>query len=124
MTTPIPKPLTAKLKLIALASATQLLTLGMAMGWNGSPGEIPEEKPAARSGLTDEQTRKQDVRIRGTVTDDNGEPIPGATVSVAGTTIGAATDLDGQYNLTVPEGSTLIFSYIGYVTQTVAVGDR
>src|SRR5690606_34032980 len=47
-----------------------------------------------------------DVTISGTVTDNNGEPIPGVTVSLPGTTIGTATDLNGNYSLTVPEGST------------------
>src|SRR5690554_6128691 len=52
-----------------------------------------------------------DVTITGTVTDSNGDPIPGVTVSLPGTTIGTATDLDGRYSLTVPEGSTLVFSF-------------
>lgn len=65
-----------------------------------------------------------DVRITGTVTDNNGEPIPGVTVSVPGTGIGTATDLDGKYSLSVPEGSTLAFSFIGFVTQNIAVGDQ
>src|SRR5690606_14619946 len=65
-----------------------------------------------------------DVTITGTVTDANGEPIPGVTVMVSGTTIGTATDLDGKYSLEVPEGSTLTFSFIGYVTQNVPVGQQ
>ncbi|MEX2593941.1 MAG: TonB-dependent receptor [Anditalea sp.] len=64
------------------------------------------------------------VDVSGTVRDENGEPIPGVTVSVPGTTIGTATDMDGNYSLTVPEGSTLAFSFIGYETQNIAVGDR
>src|SRR5690554_454534 len=48
-----------------------------------------------------------DVTVSGTVTDANGDPMPGVTVSVPGTTIGTATDLDGNYTLSVPEGSTL-----------------
>src|SRR5690606_3113541 len=55
-----------------------------------------------------------DVVISGTVNDQSGEAMPGVTVSVPGTTIGTATDLNGSYSLSVPEGSTLVFSFIGY----------
>src|SRR5690606_17924612 len=65
-----------------------------------------------------------EVTVSGTVVDNNGEPIPGVTVSVPGTSTGTATDLDGRYALTVPEGSTLVFSFIGFETQQVEVGDR
>ena len=51
------------------------------------------------------------ITINGTVTDENGEPIPGVTVSVPGTSIGTATDLEGKYSLPVPEESTLVFSF-------------
>lgn len=65
-----------------------------------------------------------DVTVSGTVTDVSGEPLPGVTVSLPGTNIGTATDLEGQYSLSVPEGSTLVFSFIGFETQTIAVGGR
>ena len=64
------------------------------------------------------------VEVTGTVTDQSGEPIPGVTVSVPGTTIGTATDLDGRYTLSVPDGSTLVFSFIGFETQSIVVGGR
>src|SRR5690606_26271662 len=63
-----------------------------------------------------------DVTITGTVTDTKGQPIPGVTISLPGTTLGTATDLDGRYAITVPEGSTLVFSFIGYDSQTIPVG--
>ncbi|MEX0884692.1 MAG: SusC/RagA family TonB-linked outer membrane protein, partial [Cyclobacteriaceae bacterium] len=65
-----------------------------------------------------------DVTITGTVVDSNGEPIPGVTVSVPGTTIGTATDLDGAYSISVPEGATLVFSFIGFESQRIDVGDQ
>ena len=65
-----------------------------------------------------------DVLVSGTVTDTYGEPLPGVTVSVEGNTTGSVTDLDGKFSISVPEGSTLIFSFIGFETQRIAVGDR
>ena len=65
-----------------------------------------------------------DVTVKGTVTDASGEPIPGVTVSVSGTGLGTATDLDGNYSLTVPEGSTLVFSFIGFTSQNIVVGNQ
>ena len=57
----------------------------------------------------------QQVNLTGRVTDENGEPVIGANISVPGTTTGTVTDYDGYYALTVPKGSTLRFSYIGYL---------
>ncbi|MCC5935885.1 MAG: SusC/RagA family TonB-linked outer membrane protein [Lunatimonas sp.] len=65
-----------------------------------------------------------DIDIRGTVTTQGGEPIPGVAVSVAGTTLGTITDIDGKFSLTVPDNATLVISYIGYATQRVQVGTR
>lgn len=65
-----------------------------------------------------------DVTISGTVKDPTGEPIPGATVSLPGTTVGTATDLEGRYTLTVPEESTLVFSSIGFQAQSIDIGGR
>src|SRR5690606_26753240 len=64
------------------------------------------------------------ITVAGTVSDAHGDPLPGVTVSVLGTTIGTATDLDGVYSLSVPDGSTLVFSFIGFQSQTVEVGGR
>jgi TonB-linked SusC/RagA family outer membrane protein len=68
--------------------------------------------------------REVEVEIAGTVVDGNGEPVPGVTVSVPDTGIGTATDIDGKYSLSVPEGSTLVFSFIGFETQRIPVGDQ
>src|SRR5690606_16865787 len=70
------------------------------------------------------QSDIQDVTVKGRVTEENGTPIPGVTVSVPGTTVGTATDMDGEYSLSVPEGSTLVFSFIGFISQNVEVGGR
>lgn len=65
-----------------------------------------------------------EVAVSGRVTDSSGEPIPGVTVSVEGSTTGTATDVDGRYSMVVPEGATLVFSFIGYQSYHVVVGDE
>jgi TonB-linked SusC/RagA family outer membrane protein len=65
-----------------------------------------------------------DITVTGTVRDQNGDPIPGATISVSGTGLGTATDMDGKYSLSVPEGSTLVFSFIGFESKSIEVGNN
>ena len=61
--------------------------------------------------------------IQGTVSDESGEALIGATVLVKGTSTGAVTDIDGNYSLTVPSGGTvLVFSYTGYASKEVQIG--
>ena len=60
-------------------------------------------------------------KVKGTVSDSNGEPLIGATVKVKGMTIGVVTDLDGNYTIDCPEGGTLEVSYIGFGTKEVKV---
>ena len=61
--------------------------------------------------------------VSGTVTSDTGEGLPGVTILVKGTTVGATTNVSGEYSLAVPEGaSTLVISSIGYEKKEVPVG--
>lgn len=68
----------------------------------------------------------QQKPITGKVTDaSTGEPLPGVNVYVKGTTVGAATNPNGKYSLTVPESAdTLVFSYIGYTSMTIPINGR
>lgn len=67
----------------------------------------------------------QDITVKGNVTDQQGEPVVGASVMLSSNqTVGTLTDLDGNYTISVPSKSSLVFSCIGYATQTVAVGGR
>ncbi len=66
----------------------------------------------------------QKITVTGTVIDPEGEPLIGASVLVQGETMGTATDLDGRYSLSVPADGTLVFSYVGYETQEIAVNNR
>lgn len=62
--------------------------------------------------------------VSGTVSGEDGVPIPGATVIVLNTTRGTTTDFDGNYSINVSSGEILQFSYIGYATQTVAIANQ
>lgn len=67
----------------------------------------------------------QAIKLAGTITDSKGDPLPGVSVKVKGTSIGASTSNDGRFNINVPNASaTLVFSYIGYVTQEQSVGAK
>ncbi len=60
----------------------------------------------------------QDIAVKGTVTDNTDEPLIGVSVTLKGRTgVGVTTDIDGNFALKVPQGSTLAFSYIGYATK-------
>ncbi len=63
-----------------------------------------------------------DGKIRGTVTDPDGEPLIGATVMIKGTQVGTATDLDGNYAISAKPGDILVVSYVGYLPSEVKVG--
>lgn len=67
-------------------------------------------------GMTSVFAQKQ-VNVSGRITDELNEPMIGVSVLEKGTTNGVITDLDGNYALSASEGSTIVFSYIGYVTQ-------
>lgn len=78
----------------------------------------PEKVTAAGSS-------QQTKRITGTVTEEKGKPLPGATILIEGTTIGTNSDMAGKYTLeTVKDNPVLIFSFMGYKTQSVPFKDK
>ena len=60
--------------------------------------------------------------VNGTVTDQEGVPLPGATIVVIETNDGATTDFDGNYSISAADGLTLEISFVGYESQQVVVG--
>ena len=64
----------------------------------------------------------QNKKVSGTVSDNDGLPLPGATVTIKGTSSGVATDFDGNYTISAVTGDVLLFSYLGYASISQTVG--
>lgn len=63
--------------------------------------------------------------VTGKVTDDTGQPLPGATIVVKGTSNGTVSNSDGNYSiLNVPDNAVLVFSFVGMLTREVTVGNQ
>jgi TonB-linked SusC/RagA family outer membrane protein len=76
---------------------------------------------------TADLTQTADQVITGKVADEKGVGLPGVSVVVKNTTRGTSTDSDGQFKLNIPDGelaATLVFSFVGYLNQEVAIGSR
>ena len=69
-------------------------------------------------------TFAQEKTVTGTITDDEGLPLPGVNVLVQGTATGTQSDFDGNYSIEVAEGETLVFSFVGFDTQNIVVGSE
>lgn len=66
----------------------------------------------------------QEKAVTGKVTADDGSTLPGVTVTIKGTTKGTNTDVDGNFRLSVPNNGRLVFSYVGFTTQEISVGNQ
>ncbi|MEX2591491.1 MAG: SusC/RagA family TonB-linked outer membrane protein, partial [Anditalea sp.] len=64
------------------------------------------------------------IEIKGKVTDENGDSMPGATITIEGTTTGTATNVDGNFSIDVDEGAVLVVSFIGYQTKRITVSNQ
>lgn len=65
----------------------------------------------------------QEKTVSGKIIDPTGEPLPGVNVVVKGTTKGVVSDMNGMYQISAPAGSTLVFSYVGYLSQEIVVDE-
>ncbi|MFB9056324.1 SusC/RagA family TonB-linked outer membrane protein [Mariniflexile ostreae] len=65
----------------------------------------------------------QQTEITGTVLGEGGVPVPGANIIVKGTNKGTQTDFDGNFRITASKGETLVFSYVGFKTQEIVIGN-
>ena len=78
----------------------------------------------ANNNIDDEKLVVFQTTVSGMVTDADGAPLPGANVLVKGTTNGTQTDFDGNYTINADSNATLVFSYIGFATQEIAVNGQ
>jgi TonB-linked SusC/RagA family outer membrane protein len=70
-------------------------------------------------------TQQKGGSVSGVITDINGDPVPGTTIMVKGTSVGTVSDATGAYTINVPEkGEILVFSFIGMTTQEIAIMGR
>lgn len=67
--------------------------------------------------------KQQKIEVKGTIVDENGEPLPGVNVIVKGTSNGTLADFDGNYTISASKGEILVFSYLGYTAQEIIVGE-
>jgi TonB-linked SusC/RagA family outer membrane protein len=117
------------MKLCTLLLVGYFSTSSAAMGTPGEPVAIGFEAMETKEVLVELNTSvrkaKRQASVSGKVIDEEGAPLPGASVQVKGTTIGVVTDFDGIFEIEMPEGNTmLIVSYIGYKVQEVDVAGQ
>ncbi len=85
----------------------------------------PERVRSESNSISETVSNAQQRAVSGKVSDASGQPLPGVTVAVKGTTQGTITDGQGSYSIpNVPEGATLVFSFVGMITQEIPVGNQ
>ncbi len=106
-----PRRIKARLYILALLAAS-----------NVSYSKEGLKEPVGRNAR---QISKMAISVKGRITDEKGEGLPGVSILVKGKTVGTTSNLDGTYTLDVPSSSDiLVFSFVGYVTREVTVGNR
>lgn len=74
--------------------------------------------------VSEKTSSKDKVTIKGTVIDEINEPLTGATISIKGGTTGTIADIDGNYSLQAAKGDVLVFSFLGYMSKEVIIGNN
>ncbi len=89
---------------------------------------VVQDKPTVAVGLAAEyptETIVETIPVRGRVVDEKGEALPGVSILVKGTQKGMITDTEGKFSIEVPDkDAVLVFSFVGYVSQEIVVGNR
>lgn len=114
-------PVTVSLRNVSLEEAMQAVLKGQPLVYNIVDKTViikVQERPPQPADTT------QPLRVSGQVRDDKGQPLPGVTVHVKGSSTGMVTDQDGKFNITVPgKNAVLEFSYLGFVKEEQPVGE-
>ncbi|RAJ31094.1 TonB-dependent receptor [Pedobacter cryoconitis] len=113
---PLDKDITLMQKDIMVFDALSFLLKGTGLKFQAMEDDLIVIRP--KNGAV------ADIVVRGTVTDEKGGGIPGVSIKLKETTAAATTDGSGKYSIKVPDNGVLIFSYLGYNTQEVAVNSR
>ena len=100
-----------KMRRLVLPAALSCLPLQPLLAHTAAATELRENAPAAGP-------------VTGRIVDEKGVGLPGVNVLLKGTNVGTATNAEGRYTIEAPAGATLVFSYVGYASQEVVVGDR
>lgn len=113
--------LTFKIKNVDIATALTKALEGADLTYN-----IHEQTITIVNKGAADKTRKADIEVRGSVKDaSNMEAIPGVNIFLKGKpATGTSTDVNGKYILTVPDGATLVFSFVGYLKQEIVVNGK
>ncbi|SFC40410.1 TonB-linked outer membrane protein, SusC/RagA family [Flagellimonas taeanensis] len=83
-----------------------------------------ENVPERTSTQTVKELKPNFINITGTVTDENNSPLPGVSIIIKGTIKGVSSDFDGNYSIEASQGDVLVYSYIGYQTKEITVGNN
>jgi TonB-linked SusC/RagA family outer membrane protein len=98
---------------------------GTSLSYEVKDGKIYLFEKSRTNTVSAPAVRQQNTRtLTGVVVDTNGDPVIGANVLERGTSNGATTDVDGKFSLSIRTGAVLVVSYVGYLQQTVSVGNQ
>ncbi len=85
---------------------------------------FPAEAGIFPSAKEQQSAAQQQKKVTGKITDEKNEPIPGVNIVVKGTTNGTITDFDGNYSLNVTNDAVLVYTFVGFVSQEITVGEQ
>ncbi|GAA4314186.1 TonB-dependent receptor [Mucilaginibacter gynuensis] len=85
---------------------------------------VIDERQPAETVASGRVLSQNQVKVKGRVTDETKQPLPGVTVKLKGTTLAVVTDADGNYTIDVPDDGVLVFTFIGYTVQEMPVAGK